>query len=277
MMARTRTRTSAARMSAETPAVSVADGSHGTAFHPAEAPQRPGLVGRANRYAAKLGRLLQTGLKLLLLGLPWPVRRILLQAAFGYELHPTSWIGMSWVYPKRLVLKANARIGHLTLVKSLDALELGSNSSIGNLNWITAHPSGGVHFRHVPDRSPSLIIGEHSSITSHHFLDCASRIRIGDFTTIAGVHSQIFTHNLDVLRNRQDSRPVEIGSYCLVASGVVILAGSVLPDYSVLSAMSLLNKPHRDSHYLYAGVPAAAIKPLPADALYFSRASGFVE
>ena len=228
-------------------------------------------------HVAKLGALVRTGLQVLLLGLPWPVRRVLLQAAFGYELHPTSRIGLSWVYPKRLVLKAQARIGHLTLVKGLDALELGSNSSIGHLNWITGHPSGGVHFRHVPDRSPSLIIGDHSSITSHHFLDCASRIRIGDFTTMAGVHSQIFTHNLDILHNRQDSRPVEIGSYCLVASGVVILAGSVLPDYSVLSAMSLLNKPQRDRYHLYAGVPATPVKPLPEHARYFSRTSGFVE
>ena len=232
---------------------------------------------RPGRYAAKFGRLLQGGLKAILILLPWPLRRTLLQSLFGYDLHQTSRIGKSWVYPRRLVLGANASIGHLTLVKGLDILELGFESSIGNLNWITGHPCGGIHFRHVPDRSPSLVIGNHSSITSHHFLDCASRITIGHYTTMAGVHSQIFTHNLDVLHNRQDSRPVEIGSYCLIASGVVILAGSILPDYSVLSAMSLLNKPHDEPYRLYAGVPATAIKQLPTDAAYFSRTSGFVE
>ncbi len=216
-------------------------------------------------------------LKAILIVLPWFLRKRLLKLFYGYDMHPTSRIGKSWVYPRRLVLGENARIGHLTLVKGLDALELGEHSSVGNLNWITAHPSGGVHFQHVADRSPALVLGRHSSITSHHFLDCASRISIGDFTTVAGVHSQFFTHNLDVLQGRQDSRPIEIGSYCLVATGTVILAGSVLPDYSVLSAMSLLNKQYSETHRLYAGVPAAPLKPIPADARYFVRTRGSID
>ena len=216
-------------------------------------------------------------LKATLIFLPWFLRKRLLKWFFGYNLHPTSRIGKSWVYPKRLILNENASIGHFTLVKGLDVLQLGEYSSIGNLNWITAHPSGGVHFRHVADRSPSLVLGDHSSITSHHFLDCASRITIGDFSTVAGIHSQFFTHNLDVIKGRQDTQPVEIGSYCLVATGTVILAGSVLPNYSVLSAMSLLNKQYSETHRLYAGVPAAPLKPIPADARYFTRKSGFVE
>jgi len=216
-------------------------------------------------------------LKVLLIVLPWPLRRRLLKLFFGYELHPTSRIGRSWIYPKQLILREYARIGDLTLAKGLDRLELGVHSSIGNLNWIVAHPSGGVHFRHVKDRSPSLILGDHASITSHHFIDCASRITIGDFSTVAGVHSQFFTHNLDVENGRQDTRPIEIGSYCLVATGTVILAGSVLPDNSVLAAMSLLNKRHSETHRLYAGVPARQVKVLRADAPYFTRTRGFVE
>lgn len=216
-------------------------------------------------------------LKATLIFLPWFFRRRLLNWLFGYNLHPTSRIGRSWVYPKDLTLGENASIGHLTLVKGLDVLQLGEHSSIGNLNWITAHPSGGAHFRHVADRSPSLVLGDHSSITSHHFLDCANRITIGDFSTVAGVHSQFFTHNLDVINGRQDTQPIEIGSYCLVATGTVILAGSVLPNYSVLSAMSLLNKQFSETHRLYAGVPAAPRKQIPADARYFVRKSGYVE
>jgi acetyltransferase-like isoleucine patch superfamily enzyme len=216
-------------------------------------------------------------LKFLLIFLPWWLRRRLLKLLFGYDLHPKSRIGKSWVYPRNLIMKENARIGHFNLFKGLDHLELGENSSIGHLNWITAHPFGGMHFRHVADRSPSLILAEHSSITSHHFLDCANRIGIGKFTTIAGVHSQFFTQNLDVVNGRQDSRPIEIGSYCLIATGTVILPGSVLPDYSVLSAMSLLNKRYSETHRLYAGVPAVPLKPLPTDALYFTRTQGHVE
>jgi acetyltransferase-like isoleucine patch superfamily enzyme len=216
-------------------------------------------------------------LRLLLIFLPWSMRRRLLKWLFGYDLHPTSRIGKSWVYPRHLKLEENAVVGHLNLIKGLDRLELGRHSSIGHMNWITAHPSGGLHFRHVEDRSPSLIIGDHSAITSHHFMDCASRIIIGDYSTVAGIHSQFFTHNLDIENCRQDTRPIEIGSYCLVATGTVILAGSVLPDYSVLSAMSLLNKRHSETHRLYAGVPASPLKAIPAESRYFARTEGFIE
>ena len=54
-----------------------------------------------------------TVLKTAVIFAPWPLRRRLLKLLFGYDLHPTSRIGKSWVYPKQLVLKEYASIGHL--------------------------------------------------------------------------------------------------------------------------------------------------------------------
>ena len=33
--------------------------------------------------------------------LPWSIRRRVLIAAFGYDLHETSFIGFSWIFPRR--------------------------------------------------------------------------------------------------------------------------------------------------------------------------------
>ena len=63
-------------------------------------------------------------IKILLILLPWRLRRYLLQRLYHYELHPDSRIGLAWVFPRKLVMGAGARIDHLTVVKGLDRLAL---------------------------------------------------------------------------------------------------------------------------------------------------------
>jgi hypothetical protein len=55
-----------------------------------------------------------------------------------------------------------------------------------------------------------------------------------------------------------------------------LLGGSVLPDYCVLGAKSLLNKAFAESYQLYGGVPAKPLQSLPRDYAYFQRTTGFV-
>ncbi|HVU37065.1 MAG TPA: acyltransferase [Opitutales bacterium] len=214
----------------------------------------------------------------LLAPLPWFLKRPLMQALFGYRLHPTSRIGLSVVAASEVELGEGARIGNLNLVRGLSRLELGPHSIIAQLNWITGFPAGpSRHFAHQPGRKPRLKLGEHSAVTSRHLLDCTGGITIGPYTTIAGFRSQILTHSIDLAAARQDSAPVEIGAYGFIGTGCVILAGARLPDYCVLGAGAVLAGPVADPHTLYAGVPARAVKKLPADWKYFSRSSGFVE
>ncbi|MEP6821117.1 MAG: acyltransferase [Chthoniobacterales bacterium] len=210
--------------------------------------------------------------------LPWGLRRRLLVSQFGYSLHPTSRIGLAWICPRHLVLEEEARIGHFTVCKNVDLLHLGAHAIIGPLNWITGYPSGGPsrHFAHQLDRTPELIVGRHAGISSRHFIDCTSRVRIGAFATIAGYRSQFITHSIDLAAGRQSSEPIEIGEYCFVGTEVVVLGGSRLPHHSVLAAKSLLNKPWEEPFHLYGGVPAKSLKTLPEEMEYFRRQEGFV-
>lgn len=209
--------------------------------------------------------------------LPWPVRRRVLHWVFGYRLHPTSRIGLSWIMPECLIMGPGASIGHLTLCKGLALLEMGERATIGRGNWITGFPQGGArHFAHQPERQPELRMGEHAAITNRHLIDCTNTVRIGRFSTFAGFQSQILSHSIDLDAGRQSSAPVEIGDYCFVGTNVVILGGSVLPSYSVLGAKSLLSKAFTETHTLYAGVPARPVKTLEPTAGYFQRETGFV-
>jgi len=220
----------------------------------------------------------KTLIQLISLILPWQWRRQLLEKQFGYHIHPASYIGFSWICARHLVMEENSRIGHLTVCREIDLLQLGAYSIIGQLNWITGFPAGreSRHFAHQSDRHPELILETHAAISSRHLIDCTARIRIGAFATLAGFRSQLLTHSIDLEVNRQSSEPIEIGEYCFVGTDCVILGGCSLPHHSVLGAKSLLNSTYHDSFQLYAGVPAKPIKELSPDLKYFRRTEGFV-
>jgi acetyltransferase-like isoleucine patch superfamily enzyme len=209
--------------------------------------------------------------------LPWPMRRSLLEKQFGYSIHPSSHIGFCWIFPRRLILEENSRIGHLTVCKDIDLLHLGAHAIIGQLNWITGFPTGqSRHFAHQTDRRPELVIEAHAAITSRHLIDCTARVRIGKFATVGGFRSQLITHSIDLEAGRQSAEPIEIGEYCFVGTNCVMLGGSSLPHHSVLGAKSLLNKKWDEPYRLYGGVPAKPLKELSQEMGYFRRTEGFV-
>ncbi|TWR27579.1 acyltransferase [Mucilaginibacter pallidiroseus] len=217
-------------------------------------------------------------LKILAFILPWRLRRLALQSWFGYTIHPTARIGLSWIYPHKLSMAEGARIGHLNIAIHLDGIEMGVKSSIARSNWITGFPSNSnsKHFSHQAGRQSLLILGECAAITKNHHFDCTNVIRVGRFTTVAGYQSQFLTHSIDVIESRQHSEPITIGEYAFVGTNVVMLGGADLPSRCVLGAKSLLNKAYTDEWTLYGGVPAKPLQVLPANAKYFNRADGFV-
>lgn len=222
--------------------------------------------------------MIRTLARALLLLLPWPVRRRLLVAAFGYHIDTTARIGLAWVYPDRLTMAPGSSIGHLTVCKGLARVALGAHASIGRGNWITGFPAGDArHFAHRVDRRPELVLGEHAAITNRHLIDCTDSVEVGAFTTVAGFGSQILTHSIDLAANRQSCAPVRIGRYCFVGTGCTLLGGAVLPDHSVLGAASLLNRAQDAPYTLYGGVPAKALRPLDRALGYFERERGFVD
>jgi acetyltransferase-like isoleucine patch superfamily enzyme len=210
--------------------------------------------------------------------LPWAVRRWVLCKIYKYEIHPTAYIGFSFVFPKHLVMKKGSRIGHFNVAIHLDKIEMGDNASIDRGNWITGFPTRTLskHFSHQPDRQCELIIGNESAITKNHHIDSTNQIIIGDFVRIAGYRSQFLTHSINIQENRQDSAPILIGDYCFVSTRVVVLGGSVLPAKSVLGAGAVLNKAYSETGCLYGGVPAKKILEFSDKDMYFSRDKGFV-
>lgn len=218
-------------------------------------------------------------LKITMLFLPWSLRRLLLNKFFGYQIHPSAKIGLAWIYPRKLIMNEKAKIDHFSIAIHLDLVFMEKNSYISRGNWITgmSNHANTNHFEHQKDdRKAELILGESAAITKNHHLDCTNKIIIGKFSTIAGYNSQLLTHSIDLIENRQNSNPIIIGNYTFIGTNVVILGGSELPSYSVLAAKSLLNKKYYEEWKVYGGVPAKEISSISEDAKYFSRTVGFV-
>jgi acetyltransferase-like isoleucine patch superfamily enzyme len=221
---------------------------------------------------------MKTCLRLLLVILPWPLRRWFLTRFLGYQIHPTARIGWAWVFPERLIMEEHSRIGHLTVCKGLELLQLGAHSSIGRLNWITGFPRGDTSFfGYQVDRNPKLELGSHSAIGNRHLIDCTASVTFGSFCNLAGFRSQILTHSIDIKECRQSSAPATIGNYCFVGTDTVILGGSNIPSYCVVGAKSLVNKKLDEELMLYGGVPVKPLRKLSMDYKYFSRPVGIVK
>lgn len=200
--------------------------------------------------------------------LPWALRRPLLNILFGFDIDRSARIGVSLVLTNRLIMAAGARIGHANLVRKLDTLVMARNSAIFSRNQITGCLEPGTFPE--GDRDSCLCLGAHAAITHHHILDCADSISIGDFTVLAGYHSQILTHDIDVLNYRMATAPVVIGSNCYIGAGTIITKGAHLPACCVVGAGSVLRGLHTEEYCFLAGVPAKKIKDLPHSAGYFA-------
>lgn len=220
--------------------------------------------------------------KLFLIGtvfLPSRMKVFLYSKFFGWKIHKSAKIGFSLLMPNHLRMGKESKIGSLTLVKGLQNLYLSDNSSLGKMNWVTGfpleHPSD--HFKDNLSREPSLYLGEHSAITGRHIIECTSKVTIGRFTTFAGFRSQILTHSIDLRENKQASKEIEIGDYCFIGTGCILLPGAKIHNYSILSAGAVVVGDLRKSNFLFGGVPAKEIKKIDLnDYKYLTRKTGYV-
>ena len=210
--------------------------------------------------------------------LPWKIKRYVLNKYFLYDIAPSAHIGLSFIYPHFLRMKDGATIGHLNVAINLDSIEMGRNCIISRSNWITGFPTNtdSLHFAHDKERQSRLIMGDESSITKNHHIDCTNVVRLDEFAAIGGYNTQILTHSVDMYECRQDSKPITIGKYSLVATRSIITGGAELPAYSVLCAGAYLGKKYDKEWTMYGGVPARPIKEIPKTAKRFSRTSGYI-
>lgn len=125
-----------------------------------------------------------------------------------------------------IVMRRGAYIHILNLLKGPFALILDENAAVGKSN-ILNRAKIGITYGHS-----ELKLGKLSKLTANHYIDLTRSITIGDYSTLAGIRSQIWTHGYlhaseGPSRFRIDGEViignnVYIGSACLINPGVTI-------------------------------------------------------
>jgi acetyltransferase-like isoleucine patch superfamily enzyme len=203
--------------------------------------------------------------------LPSRLKRYLGRRLLGWDIDPTAYIGRSVILVRHLSMGPGSSIGPLNVIRNLEELRLGEGASIATRNWITGFPLSPNVFPHSPNRDPSLIMGKGAMITVAHDIDCSDRVVIGDYSGLAGFRCTILTHNLNLVRDRFFTAPVELGDYCAIMSGSTLLSGTRVPSRCIVSANSVINTRLTEELTFYSGNPAEAVRSLPDTLGFFHR------
>lgn len=209
--------------------------------------------------------------------LPSRLHRLGGTVLLGWKVHPTAHLGHSIIAVKKVVIGAGAVIGTGNMIKGLEELTMGDDAVISYLNWISGPPSGSGAFQHSPRRRPALIMGRGAAISGRHIIDCSDTVTFEEFASMGGYRCVVFTHSVDLIRNRQRCAPVRIGERSAILSNVVILAGTSVAARSIVSAGSVVNTSLTKELTFYRGNPAEAVRDLPEDLGYFVRTSPHVD
>jgi acetyltransferase-like isoleucine patch superfamily enzyme len=191
----------------------------------------------------------------------FPVRLIYrILNLLGHEIHSDAKIGFSliWVNDKMSLQKC-AKIGHLNFLflKSITMYEFsylekrnkiwGMHLSVILYNHAALGNKISVHRAPYPVSygDSVLQLGVYSKLTFNHKLDCLRSIYIGDYTTIAGSDTQLWTHgyynaNTGIERIRIDGEihignNVYIGTRCTFNPGVKIADGIHIGGHCCIS------------------------------------------
>lgn len=112
----------------------------------------------------------------------------------------------------------------------------------------------------------TLVLGQNTIINNQNNIGCFNYIEIGDNTRF-GHQNQIydtnFHHTVDLEKKvvKKSNAPIIIGKWCWIANRVTIMPNIKLPDYTIISSNSLVNKNVATASYqIIGGIPAKLIK-----------------
>lgn len=157
----------------------------------------------------------------------------------GHKVTYSSRIGFSLILTNSLNLCANTKIGHFNIIR-VEGIDFKENAYIGHLNFINGPFSlrfskqGAVGNSNSISRAPKgvtygkavLQIGELGKITAKHKVDLTRSVFLGDFSTLAGAGSQIWTHGY--IHEREGAGRIRVDGEVVIKNNVYIGAMSVV-------------------------------------------------
>ncbi len=183
-----------------------------------------------------------------------------------------------FLYGKVKFIKANGCVAINGPIKSgmivINRMKSSSCFSGGNTEFVL-HKNGKIIFNGptfigcgccINVNTGTLILGKNTIINNQNNIGCFNHIEIGDYSQF-GHQNQIydtnFHHTVDSEKNivKKSNSPIIIGKRCWIANRVSIMQNVRLPDYTIISSNSLVNKNvATDRYQIIGGIPAKLIK-----------------
>lgn len=190
--------------------------------------------------------------------LPSFVLRSLL-GALGCPIGKQVKIGFSVIWASKLELGNQVKIGSFNFIK-VDSMRMDNMAYINHFNFIRGPieiilmERAAIGKNNIISRAPlgishgscQLYLGKLSKITAYHFIDLTKSIRFGDYSTLAGIRSQLWTHGYvhaatGAERFRVDGE-IKIGNNVYIGSGVLINPGVNINDTINIGGNSTISK-----------------------------------
>ncbi|MDM3849273.1 MAG: DapH/DapD/GlmU-related protein [Aphanizomenon gracile PMC627.10] len=189
--------------------------------------------------------------------LPHLLKLFIYRQVMGWEIGKQVKIGFSYIDCDQVFMGDNIRIRHFNIIRGLKHFQVGSNSYIANFNEFFGNNSSDEKWKN------DLTLGEGVLIMSHHFIDVAGNVTIGNHTTIAGRNTHIWSHSLTYPHDIPALVPmdVSIGKEAYIGARSTLI-GCSIPDRAVIGAGSVVNKSFaaESCRLLIAGNPATIKK-----------------
>lgn len=119
---------------------------------------------------------------------------------------------------------------------------------------------------HSPEK---LVKGRHTwpGDSPGVYINAFNGIMVGDYTNI-GPNVAIVSANHDFINNdvHLGAAPIEIGRFCWIGAGAVILPGVKLGDFTMVGAGAIVTKSAEEGYCVLAGNPAKVIRTLDREA-----------
>jgi acetyltransferase-like isoleucine patch superfamily enzyme len=121
------------------------------------------------------------------------------------------------------------------------------------------HHTATVHAAHRIVKGKGVFPGDSPGV----YINATNGVKIGDYTNI-GPNVGIISSNHDLVNNdlHTTEAPIEIGQFCWMGMGAVILPGVKLADFTIVGAGAIVTKSFPGGYCVIAGNPARVIKQL---------------
>lgn len=183
----------------------------------------------------------------------------------GWKIDKSAKIGVNIFWNVEVVQIAHGvRIGSLNVFRDLRHVCFESDSSLGNLNWISASPVFGKL-----GSDSSIKLGKRSVVTNRHYLDVSGGFSIGVGSALTGVRSTVITHGVNPFSSAQETRMVTIGRNSLIGSNAVIAPGASVGDFQVFGMGSLITGVYNSSFQLHLSKKAIPTRSLLPSSRFF--------